>query len=98
MVGRSLAHASLWLLVLARAAFANTLAFPDFSSTTGLVLSHDAIAATTSDGAVVRLVPDEAYKTGFLFAAAPIGITRFSTAFSFRMTGGEGILFAMKPA
>ena len=87
-----------WLVVLAPAARGATLDFPDFTSTAGLTFSDEATVAITADGTVVRLVPDEAWKLGVVSSAAPVDVTRFSTTFSFRMTGGEGLVFAIRTA
>jgi hypothetical protein len=96
-------------LLAARAASATTVSFADFSNTTGLTLNGSAAATSTNDGAVLRLVPAVAAKSGSVFSSATVHAADFSTSFSFRITnpggvtdaqgqqGADGFVFVVQP-
>ena len=94
------------LSLLCIPAFAQTLSFPNFSSTSGLTLKGSATTTTTSDGVVIRLTTTKCCSAGSAFttAAVPFVIPAdtFSTFFQFRITnpGGidpaDGIVFALR--
>ena len=89
-------------------AFAQTISFPGFSSTTGLTLAGTAAIAKTNDGAVLRLTKAICCSAGSGFTASPIpfaiGAATFSTFFQFRLTdpGGlsaaDGFVFVLRKA
>jgi Legume lectin domain len=96
-------------LLAARPASATTVSFADFSNTTGLTLSGSALATSTNDGVVLRLVPAVAAKSGSAFSSATVRAADFSTSFSFRITnpggvadaqgqqGADGFVFVVQP-
>ncbi len=91
---RLAAHVVSWAataLLPIGAAHATTVTFPDFSTTAGLTLSASAAIATTADGAVLRLTPAKESLSGSAFGTELIGVQKFSSSFSFRMTGEGGI-------
>ena len=105
-----------WLLLIAAPclpAFAQTISFPGFSSTslsstTGLTLAGTAAIAKTNDGSVLRLTKAICCSAGSGFTSSPIpfaiGAGTFSTFFQFRLTnpGGlsaaDGFVFVLRKA
>ncbi len=73
---------------------AQSLVFPNFSSTNGLTLNSSSTATTTADGTVLRLVQATINSDkGSAFATSTRTVTSgFSTAFEFRLSnrGGSG--------
>ncbi len=94
------------LSIISSAAFAQTIAYPNFKATTGLSLQGTAAAMQTNDGTVLRLTKAECCSagSGFTAIAVPFQIAAdtFSTFFQFRITspGGiapaDGIAFVMR--
>lgn len=83
--------ASFAVSVLAGPAFATTMAYPSFSSTSGLTLTGTAApVATAADGNVLQLVAARSSQAGNAFGTVPINASTFSTVFQFRMTNPGG--------
>lgn len=75
----------------ATAARAQTVSFPDFSDTTGLILTGSATTLATSDGDVIRLA-SEGNTSGSVFSSAPIAADQFEAEFSFRISDPGGVV------
>ena len=92
-------------------AFATTVNFPDFSSTTGLTLNGNAAVVTNGidPNLVLRLVPATTGQSGSMFSSTTINSADFSTNFQFRITnpggvtdlsgekGADGFVFVIQP-
>jgi len=63
------------------------VAYPGFANVSSLQLNGNAQQALTADGSVLRLVPAADFQAGSAFRTTPVGISKFSTSFQFRMTG-----------
>lgn len=72
---------------------ATTIAFNDFSDTSILTLNGSATTGVTGDGAVLRLTPALANRSGSAFSSATISASTFSTYFEFRITSPGGPVF-----
>lgn len=86
------------------AAHADVVTYNDFSNTSGLTLIGNAAAASTGDGAVLRVASAAGGQSGAAYSTAPITLgssDTFSTTFKFRFTdpGGwdpaDGITFVL---
>ena len=83
--------AALFASVLAGPAFATTMVYPNFSSTSGLTLTGSAApVATAADGNALQLVAALPSQSGNAFGTVPINASTFSTVFQFRMTNPGG--------
>jgi hypothetical protein len=81
-------------MMLCDTAFAAvTLVFDDFSDTTGLTGNGTAVTTTTSDGTILRLAHSQYWQGGSIFSDTQVGVTAFSTSFTFRISNRGGELF-----
>lgn len=78
------------LLTLNSQAFSSVIEFPDFSTTSGIVLNGDANISSTVDGEVLRLTPAKEYQTGSVFSQSTVNASKFSTFFKFRISKSGG--------
>ena len=92
-------------------AFATTTTFSDFSDTTGLTLSGNAVGNINNGDdldPVLRLVPDTTLQSGSVFSSVTVNTSDFSTKFQFRITnpggvsdgteiGADGFVFVIQP-
>src|SRR5205823_14965626 len=72
---------------------AQSVAFNDFSDTSGLQLNGNAASAATADGHVLQLTPAAFNQAGSAFLRNPVSLgtnVSFSTFFSFRLSQGGG--------
>jgi hypothetical protein len=82
---------------LAASSFAQTISFPDFSSTAGLVLNGNAV----QNGSALRLVPSVLSQKGTVWFATPLPVVGgFDTTFTFQTSvpsggGADGFTFAI---
>jgi legume-like lectin family protein len=98
---------SVLLLVMAVSAYAQTVSFASFSSTSGLTLKGTSAVVATADGNVLRLTPARCCSAGSAFTSSPVPFQipadTFSTFFQFRITSpagidpADGILFVLRP-
>jgi hypothetical protein len=73
---------------------ADTVYYPNFSSTAGLTLVGNTATTTTGDGTVLRVVPATSGQAGAAYSTTPITLgsgNSFSTQFQFRITSPGGI-------
>ena len=83
--------ATLLVSILTGPAFATTMNYPNFSSTSGLTLTGTAApVATAADGNTLQLVAARSDQAGNAFGTVPINASTFSTVFQFRMTNPGG--------
>ncbi len=95
------------LLTVAAPAYATTISYSDFSSTSGLQVNGNAATATdASNRSVLRLTPSTTYQAGSAFTTSKIALNStasFSTAFAFDINhaggagnGADGFVFTLQ--
>jgi Legume lectin domain len=84
---------------------AGTIVYSDFATTNGLTVNGDSASVLSSTRTVMRLTPSAFFKSGSIFATAPVVFGAdygFSTRFTFNINttkggGADGIVFVIQP-